>query len=278
MNLWAIAILALVCALTGVALGRWFSKLRYPFWVIGYLVPLAVVLTYALAYRFPILMFQPPFSWIAMGIRKFVLFGFVATFVLTTPLSRVPQRRDRIMIIVLMVVIVLCTSVWPIVEPLVNRTQLTRLQTRLDSNGICLQSTDYTCGPAAAVTALRKLDFPAEEGQVAILSFTSDSAGTPPDMLAEALQKQYGSAGLRAHCRNFKDLSELRRAGLTLAVIKYNWLSDHWITVFEVTDSEVVVGDPLLGLVRLSHADFRKRWRFVGIVLERKLPDGTKLN
>lgn len=44
---------------------------------------------------------------------------------------------------------------------------------------------------------------------------------------------------------------------------------DHWVTVLEVTDSEVVVGDPLGGLDRLSYQDFAKKWRFVGIVLRR---------
>ena len=73
-------------------------------------------------------------------------------------------------------------------------------------------------------------------------------------------------------CHVFKDISELKQAGLTLAVIKYGLMEDHWVTVLEVTDSEVVIGDPLAGLGRLSYAEFSKRWRFIGIVLKRKLP------
>jgi len=42
---------------------------------------------------------------------------------------------------------------------------------------------------------------------------------------------------------------------------------DHFVTVLEVTDSEVVVGDPLNGLDRLSYDQFRREWRFVGVVL-----------
>ncbi len=75
-------------------------------------------------------------------------------------------------------------------------------------------------------------------------------------------------------CRVFKDILELRQAGLTLAVIKFNLLEDHWVAVLEVTDSEVVVGDRVAGRTRLSHDKFRQRWRFMGIVLERKLPVG----
>ena len=238
--------------------------------MIGYFIPLAVVFAYVLAYRVPAVMFTPPFSWFTMGMKKFAAFGFVATLLLTTPLSRIPQKRVRALIYALMAVIVFFMAVWPFFAPLVNRSQLRHLQTNLDRDGVCLQSTDYTCGPASAVTALRKLGLPAEEGRIAILSCTSFQEGTPTDMLADALQKEYGKDGLRVTCRAFKNVSELQHAGITLAVIKYGFMVDHWVTVLGATDSEVIVGDPLGGLVRMSYEDFSQRWRFIGIVLERK--------
>jgi hypothetical protein len=275
MNLWLAATIALLCASAGVALGWWFSRLRSPYWTIGFLIPLILVFAYALTFYIPAIIFVPPFSWIMMGIKKFATLGFVATLVLTTPLSRLPKVRDRIMIAVLMAVVVFSVSIWPFLAPMVDRKQLSRLRTSVDKDGICLQSTAYTCGPAAAVTALRKLRLPAEEGQIAILSCTSDLEGTPADMLADGLQNQFGKAGLMVKCRVFKNISELKGAGLTLAVVKYSLLEDHWVTVLEVTDSEVIVGDPLAGLTRLSYDQFRKQWRFIGIVLERKVPVGT---
>jgi len=48
------------------------------------------------------------------------------------------------------------------------------------------------------------------------------------------------------------------------------FLPDHWVTVLEVTDSEVIIGDPLSGEDRLSYQDFANRWRFMGIVLKRQ--------
>jgi hypothetical protein len=56
---------------------------------------------------------------------------------------------------------------------------------------------------------------------------------------------------------------------VTLAVIKFSLLEDHWVTVLEVTDSEVILGDPIGGLVKMSYDDFQKKWRFIGIVLQR---------
>jgi len=119
------------------------------------------------------------------------------------------------------------------------------------------------------VTALRKLGLPAEEGEIAILSGTTSSTGTPPDFLAAALQKRYGRDGLIVEYRAFKDVSELRQAGLTLAVIKFSFLVDHYVTVLQVTDSQVIVGDPLGGVDFLSYDEFRGKWRFTGVVLKR---------
>ena len=126
------------------------------------------------------------------------------------------------------------------------------------------------CGPAAAVTALHKLGFVADEGEIAILAHTTSTIGTPPDILAAVLQERYGDAGLVCEYRAFKNLAELKSAGLTLAVIRYNLLLDHYVTVLEVSERAVTVGDPLNGLTKLSPAEFSEKWRFEGVVLRRR--------
>jgi hypothetical protein len=68
----------------------------------------------------------------------------------------------------------------------------------------------------------------------------------------------------------FKDVAELKKAGLTLAVIKFNLLLDHYVTVLEVNDQGILVGDPLLGLTTMSVDEFQEKWRFVGVVMGRK--------
>ncbi len=264
MNLWFEGTFAVMVAAAGVALGCLFSRLRKPYWMFGYFIPLALVLIYAVAIHLPALSFVPPISWMMMGRKKFAVLGFVATMVLTTPLSRVPRKRDRIVISILMAVIVFAGSVWPFIVPAFERNEIARLQTHIDANGVCIQTTDFTCGPASAVTALRKLGLPGEEGKIGILSGTSSVVGTPPDMLAEALQNEYGKYGLIAEYRPFKDISELKQAGLTLAVIKYAFMVDHYVTVLEVTDTEVIIGDPLDGLGQNVLCRLSERMAFRG--------------
>ena len=84
-----------------------------------------------------------------------------------------------------MAVMIFSVSVWPFIRPVFDRKELSRLQTQINADGVCIQTTDYTCGPAAAVTALRKLGLPAEEGKIAVQSETSSIDGTAPDRLAE---------------------------------------------------------------------------------------------
>jgi predicted double-glycine peptidase len=241
--------------------------------MLGYFIPLAVIVIYGVAMRWHSLAIVPPVSWIVGGRTRFAIVGLLTTMVLTTPLSRLrsPILRVLVLVLVLITLATLKLSVWPFLLPAFNRERLAHLQTRMDANEICRQNTDYTCGPAAAVTALRKFGFKAEEGEIAILAYTTYAIGTPPDILADALGKKYGNQGLQCEYRVFRRVDDLRHAGITLAVMKYRPLVDHYVAVLEVTDTQVMVGDPLLGLRKLTRQLFVETWRFEGIVLNRAL-------
>ena len=269
MNPWIESLAAALLAGGGFFLGRWFSRLPKPWWLAGYFIPLLLMFGFALARRVPTLSFEPPLSWMMMGRNQYAVIGFSVAMVLSTPLSRLTSRRDQIAVCIFILVGVAQGSVWPFLAPAFNRHFLATLQTRIDSDGVCLQSTQFNCGPAAAVTALRRVGLHADEGPLAIQAHTSSGTGTPPDILARTLAQQFGKDGLTAEYRAFRSLEELRAAGLTLAILKFSLWLDHYVTVLEVTDSHVVVGDPMTGLLRLSHEEFKSRWRFVGIVVRR---------
>jgi len=199
---------------------------------------LLLIVLYGLANARPQLYLQPPISWMMLGRVKFAVAGFICAMVLTTPLSRIKHARVRFYIGLLMTLMVFHFSIWPFLAPAFNRQLLASMRTRFNSDDICLQSTDYTCGPAAAVTALRKLGLPAEEGEIALLAHTSTATGTPPDMLATALQERYGKDGLIAEFKVFHNLDELAQEKITLAVIKYNFWMDHYVAVMEVTPGQ----------------------------------------
>jgi len=269
-NPWFETIGVILVAISGIVLGRMFSKSRKCFWVLGYLVP-SVLIFVLLLPRFAVsLTFVPPFCWIAAGRARFVLLALAVTMGLTVPLSRLPRRCEKVIIYALMVAVVAWFCVMPFLVPALIKDHLSKLNTRFNTDGICFQSTDYTCAPAAAVTALRKLGLAAHEGQIAILSHTSPVAGTLPGCLQSALQQRYGAEGLRCQYRHFDSVEQLDNAGVTLAVVKDSFLTDHCVAVLEVTDRIVTLADPVFGKRLMPRKQFEKIWRFTGIILKRK--------
>lgn len=144
--------------------------------------------------------------------------------------------------------------------PALARTELAGLITSIDGNGVCLQRTEYTCGPAAAVTALRRIGFDAEEGDLALLAHCSMHTGTDPSDLAAAIDERFGIMGARTKSRPLGTLTELQQAGLALTVIKLDETVDHWVVVLKMDDREVHLADPLRGLWAESRADFERVW------------------
>jgi len=256
-----------VVSAAGVAAGHIISRRTDRWWVVGYFVALGLICAMAVSRFGGRFGFAGPLLWMTAGRVKFVILSVAVTVGLTTPLRRLPRRLEKVLVCIVMVVVVGWFCVVPFVMPALIRGRLANLETKVDSSGVCLQSTDYTCGPAAAVTALRRLGFEAEEGQLAILSHTSPMTGTLPGCLCEAMEKLYGRQGLKCKYRVFESVEELKAAGLTLAVVRDAFLRDHCVTVLEVSDEEVVVGDPAVGRCRMEREQFERLWRFCGIVL-----------
>lgn len=258
--------LGIVClAVMGAAAGWRCSKLRRPWWVVGYFAPLLFIVTVGLARRVLELEPIPPFAWVMAGRTEFALIALVFTLMLTTLLSRLPNRRQRVLLVILMTAVVAQSSVVPFLAPAFNYRYLESLPTTIDPQGICIQSNDYTCGPAAAVTALRRLGVEAQEGQLAIGAKTTRFTGTPNDLLCLVIRKQHGVSCRSAYLRNVDDLKGKEPF---IAVVKYAFLIDHYVTVLEVKDSTVVIGDPLVGRMEMTHGEFAAKWRYCGILFE----------
>jgi len=268
MNPWLETIGIILVALLGIFLGRVFSRFRKAYWMMGYFLSLLLIVFLAVTRCSNSLAFVPPFVWTA-GRVKFVIFSLAVTMGLTTPLSRLPYKFEKVAIFILMVVVVGWFSVLPFLVPALIQGRLANLTTLIDSDGVCFQTTDYTCAPAAAVTVLRKLGLTAEEGEIAIISHTSPVAGTLPGCLQSALRNHYGDKGLRCQYRRFDSITQLKDAGLTLAVVKSAFLSDHCVAVLEVLDNTIIIADPVSGKMSLSYEQFEDIWRFSGIVLKR---------
>jgi hypothetical protein len=192
---------------------------------------------------------------------------------IATPLCRRASTRLLRVGLAICAIGALVHSSWlDTLAPALAREELAQLRTQISPRGYCTQTTSYTCGPAAAVTAARLLGFAAEEGDLALLAHSSWHTGTDPDELASALEFRFREAGLNCRRIRPKTLDELAAGGLTLTVVRLAWGLDHWITVLEVSDREVRFADPLSGELTEPRGEFEARWKRITL---RVWKDGT---
>jgi len=270
MNPWLETICVLVLAYLGALCGMIFWRLSRPFRLVGYLLPLLAIIGLIILRIVNVPAFTEPLYWLTTGRAKFLILTFTVTMGLTAPLPRLPHRWERVATCIVTAVFVIIFSFPPFLAPALVRDELANLETRVNSEGICFQSRSYTCAPAAAVTALRKLGLSAHEGEIAILSHTSPITGTLPWSLYTALQKRYSSEGLNCRYLRFDSINDLQDADVTLVAVRDTLLSDHCVAVLEVSEDTVTIADPALGKASLSRADFERIWRSSGIALKRQ--------
>src|SRR4030042_6308866 len=226
MNPWLETTGVILIAVFGVFAGRAWSRFRKPWWVLGYILPSVLIAMLAMLRFNNALYFVSPFSWVAAGRVRYVVLCLGVSMGLTVPLSRLPHKFEKLIVCLLMAGFVTWFSVLPFLVPALIKGRLSNLQTKFDKTGVCRQTTDYTCGPAAAVTALGKLGLRADEGELAVLSYSSPMTGTLPACLSSALQDRYRAKGLSCRYRSFESIAQLKNAGITLALVRDAFMID----------------------------------------------------
>jgi hypothetical protein len=249
--------------------GLYISRLKAPWWPLGYLVPITLTAVIAIGRWIPALEMRMPFRILMAERREYLVMSIATALLLAVPAARLKRRTTAILTTLFAMLFVLHFSILPFLLPLFNRTELQTLTTSFDRYGVCIQSTGYTCGPAAAVSALREFDVIAEEGELAIFAHSTSAAGTPPELLCRAMMKLYRGEDIDCDFRSFDRASDLRGILPVLAVVRFGFLVDHYVAVLRVTEDYVTVADPAHGMRILSTESFESEWRRQGIVITR---------
>jgi ABC-type bacteriocin/lantibiotic exporter with double-glycine peptidase domain len=168
-------------------------------------------------------------------------------------------------VLVLVLLLAGYAGVYPFVSPALCHQELLAMQTQIDGDGVCLQHTSYTCGPAAAVTLLRRMGVQADESALALACGTSPAVGTPCDQLAEGIERLYPTT--RCRFMRFTRASEVPEN--CLVVVRLGLFVDHYVAVLQ-TRPRIALGDPLSGKRTVSPAELERTWRGLGLVLEKR--------
>ncbi len=271
MSLWLETIGILAVAACGLFAGRWSSKHSPTARIMAMAAAFGIILLILLARLSVLWPYLPPLRPIAAGRLRFILLTFAVTIGLTAPLSQLRSIISRFTTCVLMSIFIAILITLPFMGPALVQGDLSCIPTQIDVDGVCRQSQPFTCGPAAAVTALKYFGMDTTEGQLAVAARTSPVIGTSPWNLYRVLKDNYSSQGLRCRFSYLDSLDAIPADSVTLVVVRDATMLDHCVAVMSYTDETVTVADPMEGLVYIPRIQFAQQWRNCGIILQRSL-------
>lgn len=213
----------------------------------------------------------PTLCPISAGRLRFVLLSFAVTLGLTAPLGQLHSLISRFATCAIMSVFLAILVSLPFMGPAMVQGELSGLQTTFDSDGVCRQSQSFTCGPAAAVTALNHFGLTGDEGQLAVASRTSPIIGTSPWNLCKAINDIYAGQDLQCDFRHLGSLEQIPVGSIALTIIEDAILTDHCVAIMAYNDQTVTIADPVGGLIFMPRQLFTQQWRNCGIILQRPL-------
>jgi len=116
-----------------------------------------------------------------------------------------------------------------------------------DTTGIVMQSTGYSCGPAALATVLQNMGFNVTEGELKVLAGTDETGTSMYSLVRAAQAKGLSAVGMRL------TVDELRPDNIVHVTIDG---TPHYSVVREVTENSVKLADPSLGNIEMSREKF----------------------
>lgn len=130
------------------------------------------------------------------------------------------------------------------------------LRGRVDADGLCRQSTGWSCGPAAAAMYLDRLGVPATEAEMAELCVLRRDGSTDAG-LARGLRRKLPGRSVRVRAPRYEEL----RAPALVSIVLPGRVG-HALLLEDVDADGVRVADPGGGRrKRMSRADFEAAWQ-----------------
>jgi hypothetical protein len=150
----------------------------------------------------------------------------------------------------------------PYLKPLVRPPRWDQFH-NLWSDGVCLQTSESSCGPACAATLLHQRGQTVTEAEIAKASFTSRN-GTENWYLARALRSRGARVEFVFEPDPNKPWPHPAIAGVRLPG---SGNSGHFIVVLDQVGDKYILGDPLEGKIVESRSQLRQDYDFTGFFM-----------
>jgi hypothetical protein len=195
-----------------------------------------------------------PWNWYPLVERWWHLIPAMAIFGAGITTYRASVWRRDVLLVGAGLLLLHCTALgWVMSRP-------SDLRGTVDTQGICLQTSGYSCTAASAAMLLHRHGVAATEREMADLSLTSNGGlaggGTTESGLMRGLRLKLNGRGMPHIDRpGYDGLMTPSVVGLQLTP-----KSSHSIVVVQVTPTEVKVLDPLYGPGTLRRDVFEREW------------------
>lgn len=267
-NLWIELVAAGLIALAGLLAGAAVSRLGKRTALVTCLCVVVIILTLGAGWLVPILMYNSVIFAVFAGRIKFLLLAFLVPTGLGAAMPYLPYKIERYGVAVMTAVAIYVFGVFPFLGAAMAGQKMAAIPASFDSNGVCRQSTSFTCGPAAAATALHRLGVDVSEGQMAILSRSCPYIGTSDYDLMHAVNQAVREKPIECTYGRWEKLPQLSDQEVLLVILQQGVWMNHCVAVLKTTDKAVVFADPAEGIITLSQKHFRQLWTGRGILLQ----------
>ncbi len=127
-------------------------------------------------------------------------------------------------------------------------------------NGVCMQTTHSTCGPASLATVMNGYKIPVTERQLAIGCYTAVS-GTEIWYIIRYARNH----GMRVNIQIERDIQQVSVPAIL--GVRISKIYGHFIVLLDNRNGNLVIGDPAVGRRNYSIKDFKKRYGFNGFAV-----------
>lgn len=263
---WVYLTLLILLSITGFYAGwRYVGQIKSRWWIPIAVIALAVIIIYSLFSSYPALEYNliPSGLWPFTNIISWIPFGLLF-FGIAAGKARTRFLLLEMAIFSLMIFAYGIMRVnWIFMDNQVDPSKF-----YMTGENICIQSTDYTCGAASAVTLLKYWGISTTEREMADLTRTRYAFGVEMIPLTQAIAQKTREENLTV-CLITSDWETLKSFN-TPCIVNTKWspLIDHVVVVMKATEDGVTVADPLTGIKYWSRDEFLSKWRGTGIFIK----------
>lgn len=248
---------------------KWFKAKKI--WVIYFLILSLSAVFLGLAGRVHTLAISSGTWHIVWHNNLYLVNAFLFAGIFWILLRQWPHKSSRSLISILSLVTILRLAILPGYGWVLSVPHWAQAKTMIDQDGVCRQSTTYSCGPAATVTALLQHEIISSEGELALTAKTNQFSGTQPLNLKEAIDQLLADKYLlNTRILTPSSSSQIPNGSPAVALVKHSAFENHYVCILDVNDSQVMVADPEKGFRIYSYKEFDEI--FLGLIIQiRKL-------